>query len=293
MLAVIAGQGALPGAVARAQTTPPLVCSLAGNDPADLSVDVHFRVEHLGSFLSDLSTRGVREVCFCGRIDRPAVDPTQIDAQTAPMVPTLAAAVAGGEDKALRAIATLFEEAGLKVVGAATLAPDLLPARGCPTRTPVPPHAESDVTVALNVLGDQAKTDVGQACVIRDRTVVAREETAGTDAMLDGLGPTGPSDDPFGAAMDAVGSVLGTAADWLSGPDGAPPASPRRGLLFKAPKPGQDRRVDLPTIGSGTVARAAQAGLEGIVIEEGGVMVLDLADVIADLDAVGMFLWVR
>ncbi|WP_299150039.1 UDP-2,3-diacylglucosamine diphosphatase LpxI [uncultured Tateyamaria sp.] len=293
MLAVIAGQGALPGVVARAQPTSPLICSLVGNDPADLSVDLRFRVEHLGSFLADLTTRGVREVCFCGRIDRPAVDPTQIDAQTAPMVPTLAAAVAGGEDKALRAIVTLFEEAGLVVVGAATLTPDLLPAQGCPTRMPAPPATESDVAVALNVLGDQARADVGQACVIRDRIVIAREETAGTDAMLDGLGATTLADDPFGAAMDVVGNVLDTAADWLSGSENAPPASPRRGILFKAPKPGQDRRVDLPTIGPGTVARAAQAGLEGIVIEEGGVMVLDLAEVIADLDARGMFLWVR
>jgi DUF1009 family protein len=38
---------------------------------------------------------------------------------------------------------------------------------------------------------------------------------------------------------------------------------------------------------------AAKAGLAGIVIEAGGVMVLDLAAVIETLNAHGMFLWVR
>ena len=68
---------------------------------------------------------------------------------------------------------------------------------------------------------------------------------------------------------------------------------PSGGVLAKAPKPGQDRRVDLPAIGPGTVDRAAAAGLEGIVIATGGVMVLDLAETIARADAAGLFLWVR
>ena len=67
----------------------------------------------------------------------------------------------------------------------------------------------------------------------------------------------------------------------------------RRGLLFKAPKPGQERRMDLPAIGPDTVRQAEAAGLKGIVIETGGVMVLDAAEVIRRADEAGMFLWVR
>jgi DUF1009 family protein len=65
------------------------------------------------------------------------------------------------------------------------------------------------------------------------------------------------------------------------------------GILFKAPKPTQDQRADLPLIGLRTVMMAAEAGLDGIVIEAGGVMVLDLPTVRKVLDAQGMFLWVR
>ena len=61
----------------------------------------------------------------------------------------------------------------------------------------------------------------------------------------------------------------------------------------KAPKPGQERRIDLPTIGPQTVAGAAKAGLAGLVIEAGGVIVLAREAVIAACDAAGLFLWAR
>ena len=64
-------------------------------------------------------------------------------------------------------------------------------------------------------------------------------------------------------------------------------------MLFKAPKPGQDRRVDLPAIGPATLARAAAAGLAGVAVEAGGVMILDHAATVAAADAAGLFLWAR
>jgi DUF1009 family protein len=41
------------------------------------------------------------------------------------------------------------------------------------------------------------------------------------------------------------------------------------GVLIKAPKPTQDRRVDLPTIGPQTIEGAARAGLAGIAVVAG------------------------
>ena len=81
--------------------------------------------------------------------------------------------------------------------------------------------------------------------------------------------------------------VTQVGAETRPDPDGA------RGVLFKGPKSGQDRRIDLPAIGPTTVAAAAEAGLAGIAVEAGGVMVLDRAKVVADADAAGLFVWVR
>ena len=63
--------------------------------------------------------------------------------------------------------------------------------------------------------------------------------------------------------------------------------------MVKAPKVAQDRRADLPTIGPATVEKAAAAGLSGIALEAGGVIVLDQEAVIAACDRLGLFLWLR
>ena len=47
------------------------------------------------------------------------------------------------------------------------------------------------------------------------------------------------------------------------------------GVLVKRAKPGQDLRVDMPAIGPDTVALAADAGLSGIEVQAGHVLLLD------------------
>jgi DUF1009 family protein len=293
MLALICGAGNLPAAVAAALPEPPVVCALSGFAPEGLTPEITFRIETLGSLLAMLKARGVTRVCLCGHIRRPTVDLAALDDATLPLVPRLRDALMQGDDGALRVVLALFQEAGFGILAAHEAAPGLLPAQGVPTRAGLP-----DAVAALAVLGDATlaelgRADAGQACVIREGQVVAREGPEGTDAMLAALAardraPVSGAADPLSWLVDGVDAALGQAADWLSN---APQR--RAGILFKAPKPGQDRRADLPVIGPGTAQAAAAAGLAGIVIEAGGVMVLHPARVIAALDAAGLFLWVR
>jgi hypothetical protein len=62
-----------------------------------------------------------------------------------------------------------------------------------------------------------------------------------------------------------------------------------RGVLVKLPKPRQELRVDLPTIGVQTIERACAAGLAGIAVKAGATLVLDEAALIARADALGLF----
>jgi len=296
-LALITGRGALPAAVAAAQDVAPLICALEGHAPDGLSVDLDFSIERFGGFLHRLSQQGVREVCLCGAIDRPKISPWRIDARTLALIPALRRASTSGEDSALRAVIDILETKGFAVRGAHELAPDLLPPAGVLTKAQPPEDIEAQLAVAAEVQREQKRLDEGQSCVIRDRVVIAQEDSRGTDAMLRGLSAPPPQqaamDDPVGQAMDLFGDMLDSAADWLSGPVAEARAKGRGGVFFKAPKPGQDMRVDLPTIGPGTVDGAVAAGLDGIVLAAGGVMVLDQAGVIERLDAAGLFLWVR
>ena len=260
MLALIAGSGALPTELAERLDVPPLVCALDGFGPDDLAVDVTFRLETLGTLLAVLRDNGVTHVCMAGAIGRPVLDPAAIDAATLPLVPLLQQAMTSGDDGALRAAITAFESAGLVVDGAHQVAPDLLPPAGCPTDAQPADNDRTDATRGAAIVAAMAAVDIGQACVVQRHQALAVEGSFGTDWMLQSL-TTRP---------DAGG-----------------------GILFKAPKPGQDRRVDLPTIGPATIVSACAAGLAGVVIEAGGVIVLDLAGVIQTCNRLGLFLWVR
>ncbi|MFY9210674.1 MAG: UDP-2,3-diacylglucosamine diphosphatase LpxI [Aestuariivita sp.] len=296
--ALISGRGALPAAVA-AEMEAPLVCTLMGNMPDGLEPEIIFRLEHLGSLIETLTSRGIREVCFCGAVSRPEIDIAQIDAATIPLVPVLQRAIQPGDDGALRAIIQVFEGAGFTVKGAHEIAPILLPPVGTQTQVLPDGAIDREMRLARQVLAEMAAIDEGQACVIRADAVLAREDARGTDAMLADLAKPRsalmpPADDPFSWVMDGVGEVLDEAADWLSG-EAAEKARRKGagGVLFKGPKPGQDRRADLPTIGPATIRGAARAGLRGLVLDAGGVMVLERAEVLRLCDQAGLFLTVR
>lgn len=265
-LALIAGAGALPGRVlgaVRAEGRRALVCEMAGS-AAEVpgGPDIRFRLETLGTLLADLRGEGVREVCFAGAVRRPPVDPAAVDAATRPLMERIAAALRAGDDGALRTMLGLFEEAGLAVRGAHDLVPDLLPPAGVPSAAkPADAHG-ADAGRAAAIVAALGRVDVGQACVVSRGQALAIEALPGTDAMLATLCPR-------------------------------PPGLPGGGLLYKAPKPGQDRRVDLPAVGPTTLEGAARAGLDGVVIEAGGVMVLDRPATVAAADRLGLFLWVR
>jgi DUF1009 family protein len=263
--ALIAGQGALPGvllASLAARGEPCTVAALQGFEPDLPGTPVLvFRLERLVPFMDRLHDDGVTRVCFAGAVRRPALDPDLFDSQTAQLVPRILAAMRPGDDATLRTFLAIFEEHGFAVAGAHEIAPDLLPAEGVPTRAAPPPGAAGDARTGEAAVAEMGRSDTGQTCVVAAGTVIAREGPEGTDAMLAGLAAKASED--------------------------------RRGLLFKAPKPAQDRRVDLPVIGPDTARMCAAAGLAGIVIEAGGVMVLDLPEVVRTLDAQGMFLWVR
>lgn len=260
MLALIAGQGRLPAVLVDALPDDPYIASPQGFEPDFLVPDRRFRLEHLGTLIAELQALGVTEVCFAGGVTRPELDPSQIDAATMPLVPRVMAALQEGDDGALRVLLSLFEDAGFRIRAANELSSALLPRAAVFTSRRTDEGHVRDAARAADVIAGLGPLDIGQGCVVKAGQVLAIEGAFGTDWMLNSL---------------------------LRRPDGT------GGLFFKAKKPGQDARIDLPLIGVDTVAAAAKAGLDGIVVEEDGVMVLDLAAVTRAADETGLFLWVR
>ena len=101
----------------------------------------------------------------------------------------------------------------------------------------------ADIARGLALLRAIGPFDVGQAVVVADNQVLAVEAVDGTDNMLERI-----------AELRARGRVA---------------TAKGVGVLIKAPKPAQDRRLDMPAIGPRTVEAAARAGLAGIAVVAG------------------------
>ncbi|MBT8458364.1 MAG: UDP-2,3-diacylglucosamine diphosphatase LpxI [Boseongicola sp.] len=260
MLALIAGQGRLPKILVDSLSKRPEIASLQGFDPEGLIPDRQFRLETLGSLIAELKAAGTTEVCFAGAIARPEVDPSALDAATLPLVPRIMAALQMGDDAALGTVLAIFEEADIAIKAATDLVPTLLPEAGVLSKRPVEVTHEKDAKRARTIAAALGELDLGQSCVVRKGQALALEALPGTDAMLGTL-----ADAPHGSG----------------------------GIFFKAKKPQQDARIDLPVIGVETVRNVAAAGLDGIVIQAGGVMVLDLDEVVQAVNDADLFFWIR
>ena len=257
-IAVIAGQGALPQAVIDALDDP-LVYALDGFAPSVPATP--FRLERLVPFLDTLIEAGVDRVTFAGAVRRPRLDPEAFDPRTAQLVPRILTAMQSGDDAALRTVLDIFEEHDLTICGVEQIAPRLIPAAGILTGEPSDADRR-DAARAAEILAQTGHLDLGQGVVVAQGLCLALETLPGTRAMLD-----------FAAAH----------ADLKRG----------RGVFYKAPKPGQDRRIDLPTLGPDSVDQAAAAGLAGIAWQAGSVILLDRDEAVRRAKAAGLFLWAR
>lgn len=262
-LALVAGRGSLPAALVAELPERPYICALDGFAPEGLTPDLSFRIERLVPFLRHLTDQGIARVAFAGAVSRPRLDPSLFDAATAQLVPHLMAAFAAGDDATLSAILALFEDSGIVVEGIEALAPRLLPQAGLLVGV-LPPQAEADAARAEAIVAALGAVDVGQGCVVVGGLCLGVEALPGTDLML---------------------------AQVANLPQAMRPKG--QGLFYKAAKPGQDRRVDLPTIGPATLRGVADAGLSGLAFQAGSVICLDLPQMQAFALETGLFLWAR
>ncbi len=261
MLALIAGQGALPAILANrldAQGEPYVLAALKDSPPDALHRPVDFTIDmtDLGRFFADLKSCGTTKVAMAGAVSRPDFEHANDTISEAAR-----RAKRAGDDGLLKVIVGLFENQGIQVVAAHELVPELLPAAGVTGGVHPTTDHSADAARAQSVQRAVGALDIGQACVVSAGQVLAIETDFGTAAMLEAL------------AAQRKGA--------------------RGGIFYKAPKPGQERRADLPIIGPETIHQVAQAGLDGLVIEAGGVMVLDQKAVQGALLRNELFLWVR
>ncbi len=269
-IAIICGGGSFPGAVANAVVRRggrPVMFGIRGwADPKVIERYAHHWIAlgQAGRFFRLTREEHCREALFIGTLLRPPLTQIRLDWRSIRLLPRLIGFFRGGDDRLLAGVASLAEEGGLRVIGVDEVAPDILVPEGVLGRYEPTPRDRADIARALEVIAALGPFDVGQAAIVADNHVLAIEAAEGTDNLLARL-----------AELRRQRRVT---------------TPPGVGVLVKAPKPGQDRRFDLPAIGPQTVENVARAGMAGLAVTAGSTIIAEAAEVIAIADRAKIFL---
>jgi len=252
-LGIIAGGGRLPivlAEMATARSLPLHIVAIRSEASVDVERFPHTWIKwgEVGKLFAALDKNGCTDLVIIGGVTRPDLRNIKFDLGALTTLPFLLSLGKGGDDNVLSRVVRFFEEKGYRVHGAGDVAPDLLVEKGTLSPTGPSTDDEADMEIAFNVVRALGRLDIGQAAVVAKGHVLAVEAAEGTDAMLDRC-----------AELRRSGRAKGS----------------RTGVLVKAPKPGQEERVDMPTIGPDTVRKAAAAGLAGVAVTAGHTLIAD------------------
>ncbi len=262
-LGIIAGGGGLPVQIANACATGNRafhvirLSGFAGKAIAAFPGD-ECGMGEAGKILKILRREDCDAVVFAGLVKRPDFKALKADMKGVSLLPKIIAAATQGDGRILDVLVRTVEDEGFTVIGAQSVVACLVGAQGALGEYAPDTDHRADIAKAAAIIAALGEFDVGQGAVVARGFVLAIEAAEGTDEML--------------ARCARLPGGVG-----------------RGGVLVKRPKPGQELRTDLPTIGAETVRRAIDAGLAGIAFEAERTIILDRDAVISALDDAGMF----
>jgi DUF1009 family protein len=268
-LGIICGAGTVPLAVAEAglrRGRRVMLFALRGfAEPQAVARYPHHWIAlgQLGRFYRLARAEGCRDLVMVGGLVRPSITQLRFDWYTLMRIPSIIRVFRGGDDHLLSGVSRELESKGFRVIGAHEVAPEITTPTGALGRYRPDADAERDIDLGFSLLAATSPFDIGQAAIVARQRVLAVEAAEGTDAMLERVG-----------ALREVGRI------------GLPRGV---GVLVKAPKRHQDRRYDLPSIGSNTIAKAAQAGLSGIAVVAGATIMAEPQRLVDAADRSGLF----
>ncbi|MHC1752300.1 LpxI family protein [Humidesulfovibrio sp.] len=216
--------------------------------------DTHreLKLGQLAKLLEFLKENGVQQVAMAGTINKPGVmDIRHFDARAVKLLFSLPGK---GDDAILRAVSTLLESEGMELVPPQTYAQGLTTPAGVLTRRQPDDREWTDLKRGAALARQMGAHDIGQCVVLREGIVAAVEALEGTDAAV-----------RRGCELGGPGCVV-----------------------VKVMKPGQEERVDLPSVGPDTVRVLAKGRGTCLGVEAGKSLFFDLEAAVHAADKAGI-----
>lgn len=250
-LGIVAGGGILPERL-RA------FCIAKGIDNFTIGFEGHaeaadrlMRLGEAGSIMSVFREQGCNDLVLIGSVKRPKLTELRPDLRTAAFFAKIGLR-ALGDDGLLKAIRAELEGEGFTIHGIHEFMPELLIGHGVMSNVVPSDEQMADISVGLAASRKIGEQDIGQSIVVLNGKILGEEDDNGTNALIKR-------------------------------------AAVKGAILVKSSKPQQDRKLDMPTIGSDTVKFCASLGYAGIAAEAGGVLIADKDDMVSLANQSGLF----
>jgi DUF1009 family protein len=262
MLGVIAGGGELPSRLLSScdkSGTEVFVIGFENQTDTRMMAGRKHMITRLGAagqIINTLRSHQIKDLVLIGSIRRPSLAELKPDLRTAKFFARLGLRAVGDNDL-LTALRYELEQEGFTIHGVQNFVGDLIAPEGLIGRHKPKKDEEGDIRRGIEVTQALGRMDVGQAAVMQEGIVLGVEGVEGTDELIRRC-----------TAYRRKG---------------------RGPILVKTAKPGQDRDLDLPTIGPETVILCAEAGFSGIALQAGSSLLLDPQKVAELADRSKMF----
>ena len=245
-IGLMAGEGELPALLARAMLSQGLeVIAIALCEQAYTSLEpLVQRLSNIGAgqgnkIISTLQGAGVHDLVIIGKISKEVLFRRwRFDSRA---LRVLRRARSFQDDALLTEVLREFESEGLRVVEPWRFIPELCPKEGVLTRRRPTPREWRDIDYGFSAARSVGTLGIGQTVVVKRGVVLAVEGMEGTDETI-----------ARGCRLAQGGAVV-----------------------VKVSRPGQDLRLDMPTVGIRTleVMRAGKATV--LAIEAGKTLVVE------------------
>ena len=268
-IGIVAGGGSIPLFIAnhlKEQGNEPFIIMLKGEAKPEFRAFEHIelQVAEIGKLVKSLHKNSVKHIVFIGSVKkRPSLRQARLDWITLRMIRRLLPRLDEGDDALLSEVVRALEAENISVLGAHEVAPSLLTPDGVIAGNPSSILKSDTLQLGVNAARCLGDLDAGQGVVVIGRRVVALEGAEGTDAMLARI-----------ADLKSSGKL----------------ANKKGGILIKMAKPKQELRTDLPTIGIESVRNAFKAQLDGIVVESGRSMIVNIEQTALEAQKLGLFI---
>ncbi len=186
-----------------------------------------------GKILNLIKSKKCRKVLFAGNIVKPRISKLKLDLKGIYYMPRIVKAAKLGDAAVLRELIKILLENKIKVIKLNTFNSELTLKKGCYTKIKPSKLDKKTIKKGIKYLKKINAYNHTQALVIEDNKVISFEKRYGTKKMLKSIKKT----------------------------------KTQKPILIKMPKPKQDLRADLPTIGFDTLNDCKNAGIKGIVIK--------------------------